>query len=466
MTRFDPGQLTETIAAVSTPPGRGALGIIRLCGPDTLAVLQRIFQPRGERNHLTSHRMCFGALVDPRTGQTIDQVMVAYFAAPHSYTGEDMGEISHHGSPVLAAEILNLVLQDRARLAWPGEFTLRAFLNGKMDLSQAEAVRDLIDSRTSYQARIAEKQLEGSVSRTIRPLKDRLIGIISHLETAVEFAEDLPDTEPTARLTVEMESVATSLAALEENFRLGHLLRRGVNLVITGRPNVGKSSLFNRLLGEDRAIVTEISGTTRDVLREPAQLFGIPLILMDTAGIRPSEDVVEKLGVERSYTAAGQADIILHVMDATLGLLPDELSLVHSLPQDNLIVVLNKQDLPPRISAADISRMVPDHEVIPVSALTGEGLDALRKAIHERLIPPSFRPEMENSLITNIRQQQCLRNAHVELRLSLDAAGEGVSEEYILYHLCRAVRALDELTGRTTVDDILERIFSTFCIGK
>jgi len=466
MSCFDPGQLTETIAAVSTPPGRGALGIIRLCGPDTLAILQRIFRPAGQRNQLTTHRMCFGVLVDPASGQTIDQVMAVYFAAPHSYTGEDMGEISHHGSPVLAAEILDLILQDRARLALPGEFTLRAFLNGKMDLAQAEAVRDLIDARTSYQARIAGKQLEGSVSRTIRPLKERLIGVITHLETTVEFAEDMPETESRAHLSAALADVARSLAALEDNFRLGHLLRQGASLVITGRPNVGKSSLFNRLLGEDRAIVTEISGTTRDVLREPANLFGIPLILMDTAGIRTSDDMVEKLGVERSYSALGQADLILHVMDATRHLEAEELDLIRSLPHDNLIVALNKQDLPPRTTTADTDGRLGDQTVVPVSALTGEGLDTLREAIRDRLIPPTFRPEMENGLITNLRQQQCIRQGHVQLQRAQAAMETGMSEEYSLYHLYRAVRSLDELTGQTTVEDILDRIFATFCIGK
>ncbi len=466
MTGFRPNDLEDTIMALATPPGRGALGIIRVSGDRTGAILKAVFQPATPDQTLTSHHVRLGHIVSSDSGEVVDQVLVTLFKSPHSYTGQDVAEISFHGSPLIAGTILESLSKAGARPARPGEFTLRAFLTGKMDLTQAEAVRDLIDARTTEQLLIAERQLEGNISRNIRPLKTRLIGLISRLETCVEFSEDLPESTEMPDPRDDLEDFLKHLSHLEDGFRLGSLYRDGITMVITGRTNVGKSTLFNRLLGHDRAIVTELPGTTRDVLREPAHIHGIPVTLIDTAGVRATADPVEKIGVERTHSAIADADLVLHVIDGSRPWTDEDAQRLDSLSNHTPVVVLNKGDLPPAVEAPFLQARYPDLSFIPVSALTGDSFEDLADTLFTHLTSGRDQVEPSGLLIGNLRQQNCIRETRRQVQDALEAATNHLSEEFLLLHLRRALSSLDELTGITTVEDILDKIFSTFCIGK
>ena len=388
-------------------------------------------------------------LVD-RDHHAIDQVVVTFFQAPHSYTAEDVIEISCHGSPVVLRHAVERALEAGARLAEPGEFTLRAFLNGRIDLPQAEAVRDLIEATTLYQARIAAQQVDGSVSRRIAPLKDQLVELIALLEGGIDFAEDDVSVAPPAEILRRLAPVHDGIARLAASFQYGALVREGLMLAIAGRPNVGKSSLFNRLLEQDRAIVTEIPGTTRDLVSEVASIGGIPVKLYDTAGIRASAEPIESLGIERSYQAMADADLTLVVIDASQPGAPEELSR----RAGRHLVVANKCDLAPAPPG-----------VLGVSALTGENIPQLRQAILDAVAPRGAL-EQETGFITTLRHEQCLRESLSYLDKAREAVDAAIPHEMLLLDLYSALRPLDAITGATTADDILNRIFSTFCIGK
>lgn len=462
--RFDTS--SDTIAAVATPPGRGAIVLIRMSGSGTRAILDQVFRPAGPRHRLVSHRVCLGRIVVPGDAESIDQVCVTFLGQPRTYTGQDMGEISCHGSPVLARDILAVLLGQGARLAMPGEFTQRAFLAGKLDLTQAEAIRDLVDSRTSFQARLARRQVDGSVSRSVRPVTEQLTDMIVRLETMVEFPDEAIDPEPPGQLPGLLEEMVSRLATIEKGFTLGRLVRDGFSLVITGRPNVGKSSLFNLLLGQDRAIVTEMPGTTRDLLREQANLNGIPITFMDTAGIRSAADKAERMGIDRSFSAIAEADVVLHVVDASGEWTAGEEDRLRDLPPHGLIVVLNKIDLPVRIQPEWLRDKCPASPVVAISALTGQGLESLRDTIVKVVLPGGAAGGIEGQLVSNIRQQECITAAREELQAALQTGRRGLTEEYVLFHLRRGLDHLGEVTGEITAEDILTKIFTTFCIGK
>jgi tRNA modification GTPase len=385
--------------------------------------------------------------------------VVAYFAAPRSYTAEDLVEISCHGSPVVLRFCVQRACAAGARLAEPGEFTLRAYLNGRIDLPQAEAIRDLIESTTLYQARVAAQQAEGSVSRRIRPVKEQLVELIALLEAGIDFAEDDISVAPAAEILGRLDPVQQALASLAATFDYGKLVHSGMTLAIVGRPNVGKSSLFNRLLEQDRAIVTDLPGTTRDLVSEVAAIHGIPVKFVDTAGIRAGQDLVESLGIERSYQAMADADVTLVVVDLAAPVEPGDLALIERAQgQGRSILVGNKIDLRP----ADLPREAAlGRDFVPVSALTGEGIEALREAI-----VPLGSHEQDSGFITSIRHAQLLRESREALRQARRAAEFGIPHEMLLLDLYAALRPLDAITGATTADDILNRIFSTFCIGK
>ncbi len=393
-----------------------------------------------------------------RAGQTVDQVVVTYFAAPRSYTAEDVVEVSCHGSPVVLRHCLERAVEAGARLAEPGEFTLRAFLHGRIDLPQAEAVRDLIEATTLYQARIAAQQVEGSVSRRIAPVKEQLLELISLLEAGIDFAEDdisvASDEEVIRRLNPVLEAVAR----LDASFAYGKLVESGISLAIVGRPNVGKSSLFNRLLEQDRAIVTDIPGTTRDTVSETAALRGIPVKLIDTAGIRAAGGLVETLGIERSYQAMADSDLILVVVDNSQPVEDEDRELVlRARRQGRYLLVANKCDLPRQAGL--------EEPALAVSALTGEGIEDLRDAIL-RSVTPEGGIEQESGFITSLRHERLLRESADYLEKAQAAVGARVPHEMLLLDLYAALRPIDAITGATTADDILNRIFSTFCIGK
>ncbi len=445
----------DTIVAVSTPAGRGGVGIVRISGREARPVAARILQFRNSPEW--KPWTAFLATLPDSEGHAIDEVVVTFFEQPHSYTAEDVVEISCHGSPVILRHAVDRACREGARLAEPGEFTLRALMNGRIDLPQAEAVRDLIESTTLYQARVAAGQASGSVSRRIAPLKSRLIDLISLLEAGIDFAEDDVSVASAAELLARLKPVAAGVGQLISSFGYGKLVHDGVKLAIVGRPNVGKSSLFNRLLEQDRAIVTEIPGTTRDLISETASIEGIPVKFFDTAGIRPGQDRVEVLGIERSFEAMADADLTLVVVDLSAAFEAKDRELIErARTQGRAVVVGNKCDLPRRAEFAE--------DYAAVSALTGEGIPELRRRIHETIAPAGI--ETEPGFITSVRHESLLEEARGFLAKARDAVLDNVPHEMLLLDLYAALQALDGITGATTADDILNRIFSTFCIGK
>ncbi len=404
-----------------------------------------------------------GAFLDP-DGQLLDRVVVTFFRGPASYTGEDVAEISGHGSPLVTRQILDSLLRSGARLAQPGEFTLRAFLNGKMDLAQAEAVRDLIHSQTGFQAQLSRQQLEGVLSRQLEPLKREWIRIMSHMETSLEFVEEDVDAETRQGLLQRLGRLDESLGKLESSFRLGRLVQEGLVVAITGKPNVGKSSVFNALLEDERAIVTPLPGTTRDAVAETIDLRGVPTRMVDTAGIRATENVVERLGVKKSLDSLQEADVVLWVIDGSDEFDPEDRAIWELVRQQSTVLAINKEDLPRRIVLpAEVEAGCVDR--VTMSALRGTHLEDLKAALWKAAVPGGGR-EAERVLITNIRHKRCLETARAQLRRGMASCGKGLSEEFPLYDLKKGLEALGEITGEVGVEDLLEEIFSTFCIGK
>ncbi len=476
----------DTVAAISTPPGRGGIGIVRLSGPSAVALATKLVRVAGLLEHA---RARFGRVLDPERPQgafgtaigttamseataSIDQAVVTAFLAPRSYTGEDVVEIAMHGSPVVLEAVLAAALREGARLAEPGEFTQRAFLAGRLDLTQAEAVHDLIAARTLEQARAAAQQLGGALSRRIAPAKEQLLHLIALLEAGMDFASgELDDVDVVPRETIagEIHAASRALETLARSFRGGALLRAGARLALVGRPNAGKSSLFNRLLERPRAIVTPIPGTTRDTVEEGWSLGGIPLQLIDTAGLRlggeAAADEAEQLGMERSREALADADLVLLVHDATLPVLPEEQALAEELASRPHLLVRNKCDL--LADDPEARALAEPAEVkgsLAVSALTGMGLEALRREILQRLQAGGGLAEA--GALNNRRQQTSVLEAIASLEAAAEANDSGLPHEVLLLSLHQALQALDTLTGQTTAEDILARIFSTFCIGK
>ena len=440
----------DTIVAISTPPGRGGIGIVRLSGPDARAIAEPLLKLR---HPLAPAQARFAEILD-NTGQILDEAVVTYFQKPNSYTSEDIVEIAAHGSPVLLDLLVHQCLSAGARLAEPGEFTQRAFLSGRLDLTQAEAVSDLIDATTLHQARLAAQQLGGSLSRQITPIKQQLTTLIASLEAGIDFAEDDIDTLPATEITTQITTIQTPLTALEQTFSYGRIVRSGFTLAIVGRPNAGKSSLFNRLVERDRAIVTATPGTTRDLVTEHVSLDGIPVQLIDTAGLRDSTDEAESIGIAKSREAMSEADIVLIVLDATTK--PDDEATIASLKDRPYLIILNKIDLAPAASFP--------HPTLKTSAITGTGIPELRHAILALLTQNS--PAQETALLTNLRQQQAVTAALAALQRAQQGITVTVPHEMILLDLYESLHSLDTLTGTTTTDDILNLIFSKFCIGK
>lgn len=419
--------------------------MVRLSGGAATAIAARILRGSGDWQ---SWRAQLADLVDA-DGNVIDNVVATYFAAPRSYTAEDVVEISCHGSPVVLRHAVARAVAEGARPAEPGEFTLRAYVNGRIDLPQAEAVRDLIDATTLYQARVAAQQANGSVSRRIAPFKEQLLELIALLEAGIDFAEDDVSVAPDEEILRRLVPVRAGVERLAASFAYGSLVREGIRLAIVGRPNVGKSSLFNRLLEQDRAIVTDIPGTTRDVVSETASIGGIPVKLYDTAGIREGTELVETLGIERSYEAMADADLTLVVLDASAERTAEDEALIARAHRH--LVVENKADLPGARPG--------------VSALTGQGIGELREAILAA-VAPAGAFEQETGFITSVRHEQLLRESAEFLAKAEGAVAAKIPHEMLLLDLYGALRPIDAITGATTADDILNRIFSTFCIGK
>jgi len=480
--------LDDTIVAIATPPGRGGIGVVRLAGSE----VKLIAEPMLRLKHpLAVGQAIFGELIDPcgagapaRDTARIDEVVVTYFEKPHSYTTDDIIEISAHGSPVVLRHIVELCLARGARLAEPGEFTMRAFLNGRLDLTQAEAVRDLIDSQTLFQAKVAAQQLEGSLSKRLKPIKQRLVELIALLEAGIDFAEDDISIAPDATILAHIADVRRPLDQLAESFAYGKLVHEGLTLAIVGRPNVGKSSLFNCLVERERAIVTAQPGTTRDLVSETVAIGGIPVQLVDTAGIRRALDEAESIGIRKSMEALADADLVLVVLDATQAISDEDRELLRQVEGRAAIVVENKSDLRSPDAAPEGSsnlaqrfsaRMsgkcdrVPDGRpataYIPTSAVTGSGIPELRAAILQH-VGGGPGAQVESGFLTNVRHQKLVSDALAALDAAKNAVAAHVPHEMMLLDLYNALRALDEITGITTSDDILNLIFGSFCIGK
>jgi len=425
--------------------------VVRLAGPEARALAEPMLRLR---HPLRPGRAIFGELIEPESGERLDEVVVTFFAKPHSYTTDDIVEISAHGSPVLLRRVMEMALERGARLAEPGEFTMRAFLNGRLDLTQAEAVRDLIESQTLYQARVAAQQLEGALSRRIQPAKTALVELIAHLEAGVDFAEDDVAVMPGEQILARIASVRVPLEELAASFAFGKMVHEGMTLAIVGRPNVGKSSLFNRLVERERAIVTAMPGTTRDLVTESVAIGGIPVHLVDTAGIREAFDEAESMGIRKSYEAAADADLVLVVVAANQRG-PEDERLIERFRERRAIVVENKSDLASGSA----------NGALRTSALTGAGIEELRGRIVEHVGGDSG-AQRETGFLTNLRQQRHVNEAVAALDAAAGAARQQIPHEMVLLDLYSALKALDALTGATTTEDILNLIFSSFCIGK
>jgi tRNA modification GTPase len=461
--------LDDTIVAIATPPGRGGIGVVRLAGPEARAIGERMLRlTRG----LEANRAVVGDLVDPDGGDNatrIDEVVVTYFGKPHSYTTDDILEISGHGSPVVLRHIVELSLARGARLAEPGEFTMRAFLNGRLDLTQAEAVRDLIDAQTLFQAKVAAQQLQGALSHRLQPIKKRLVDLVALLEAGIDFAEDDISVAPDATILAHIAEVRTPLERLAATFAYGKIVHQGLTLAIVGRPNVGKSSLFNHLVERERAIVTAQPGTTRDLVSETVAIGGIPVELVDTAGIRQALDEAESIGIKKSMEALADADLVLVVIDATQALAEEDQELLRQVESRPAIVVENKSDLLGSRGADTSTRASaagqPGIPRISTSAVTGDGIANLREAILRHVTGDASR-QQEPGFLTSVRHQKLVTDSLAALAAGTAAVANKVPHEMLLLDLYAALRPLDEITGATTTDDILNLIFGTFCIGK
>jgi tRNA modification GTPase len=489
--------LDDTIVAIATPAGRGGIGVVRIAGPEA----RRIAGPMLRLKHeLEPGRAVFGEWVErspevkapalaaknasrmghpldspPPQGARIDEVVVTYFGKPHSYTTDDIIEISAHGSPVVLGHIVEICVAAGARLAEPGEFTMRAFLNGRIDLTQAEAVRDLIESQTLYQAKVAAQQLDGSLSRRLQPIKQKLVELIAVLEAGIDFAEDDVSVMPDGKILGHIAALRKPLEELSASFVYGKIVHEGLMLAIVGRPNVGKSSLFNRLVERERAIVTATPGTTRDLVTETVAIGGIPVRLVDTAGIRHALDEAESIGIRKSMEALADADLVLVVVDASEGRTKEDEELLDQAQRRSVIVVENKCDLNTERSKIPTLRQAEGKlspkigekwgtQAVLTSAVTGEGISELRAEILKHVGGDTGM--QETGFLTNVRHAGLIKDSLAALGAAQTAIMNNVPHEMLLLDLYNALRPLDAITGATTTDDILNLIFSTFCIGK
>jgi tRNA modification GTPase len=485
--------LDDTIVAIATPMGRGGIGVVRIAGlkareiakpmlrlkhalEPARAVFAELFEPSKE--HAGTAAPGCPAELSSALASRIDEVVVTYFAKPHSYTTDDIIEIAAHGSPVVLRHIVELCVARGARVAEPGEFTMRAFLNGRIDLTQAEAVRDLIDAQTLYQAKVAAQQLEGALSRRLQPVKQKLVELIAVLEAGIDFAEDDVSVLPNAAILERIAAVRQPLERLAATFAYGKIVHQGLTLAIVGRPNVGKSSLFNRLVERERAIVTSTPGTTRDLVSETVAIGGIPIQLVDTAGIRQALDEAEAIGIRKSMEALADADLVLVVLDASRSATEEDQELMRQTANRPVIVVANKCDLV-GMDRQGFSRahLVPEGRGnsapeggqagpwVRASALTGDGMAELRAEIL-RHIGGDTGAQAEAGFLTSVRHQGQVQDSLAALDAASGAVATRIPHEMLLLDLYNALRPLDAVTGATTTDDILNLIFSTFCIGK
>jgi tRNA modification GTPase len=458
----------DTIAAIATPLGEGGLAVVRISGAQAFVVSDKIFLPVGKSSLKPSaavtHTIHFGKIL--RHGETVDEVLLSVLRAPRTFTREDTVEISCHGGILPAKLVLDTILENGARLAEPGEFTRRAFLNGRIDLAQAEAVADLIHSRTELALAAANEQLAGKLSQRINALRDDLMKILAHVEAYIDFPEENIDEETKEQLLSRLENGIAFMDELLRTANEGQILRRGIRAAIIGRPNAGKSSLLNQLLGHDRAIVSPIAGTTRDTIEETANIRGLPVVFIDTAGLREGRDEIEVEGIRRSRESLEKAELILHVLDASEPLTNADAIYLAEFAAKKRILVRNKTDLPIKLELPPDSRFpIPDSQTVDVSCLSGQGIEALKDAIKNLVWAGKIEAGMLQVMI-NSRHQEALGRARADAVRTLDALRADATLELVALDLRIAVNAVGEIVGKTATDDLLDSIFSQFCIGK
>ncbi|GGG08423.1 tRNA uridine-5-carboxymethylaminomethyl(34) synthesis GTPase MnmE [Paenibacillus aceti] len=458
--------LSDTIAAISTAVGESGIAVIRVSGPEAIASVEKVFRSKTKLTEADSHTVHYGFIIDPEKGEKLEEVLVSLFRAPRSFTTEDVVEISTHGGIISVKRVMDLLLEQRdIRLAEPGEFTKRAFLNGRIDLSQAEAVIDLIRSKSDRAFSVALKQVEGALSRKIGELRHTLVETLAHIEVNIDYPEHDVESMTTEFIKQKCSLVMQGIDSLLKTASQGKILREGITTAIVGRPNVGKSSLLNALARENKAIVTDIPGTTRDVIEEFVTINNIPLKLLDTAGIRETIDVVEKIGVERSKAAVDEADLILLVLNNAEELHEDEILLLKQLSGRPVIVILNKIDLPQQLDRSEVNRYFPEEAIVELSAKTEEGLDHLEGAISQLF----FGGELESgdlTYVSNVRHIALLKRAKQSLQDAYEAADAGIPIDIMQIDVRLAWEQLGEVVGDSAPDALIDQIFSQFCLGK
>lgn len=458
-------QPEDTIAAIATPSGAGGIGIIRISGPQAEAIAHLLYRsPRG-LTALDSHRLYHGHIVACACGTVLDEVLVTLMRKPHSYTGEDVLEIHAHGNPLILDAILRETLRAGARLAQPGEFTRRAFLNGRIDLTQAEAVMGLMTAKTGRGLEIAQMQLRGALYQEIASLRQNLMEILALLEASIDFAAEDGGHDPPVDITAGIKNIYDRVQALLATCSEGTVIRKGAAAVIVGRTNVGKSSLLNLLLGEERAIVTAIAGTTRDFIEEFIDIGGVAVRLTDTAGLRDTDNIIEKAGIDRVWVKISQADIIIFVCDGSMPLTAEDREILRRLEHQNIISVINKADLTSCLDVSDLQALIPEAKPLWISAKNKTGIEALKEAVYNRLVAHPAETSSD-VVITQMRHKTALEKTGGHLLQAYESAAGSMSGEFVAFDIREALDSLGEIVGVTTSEDVLDRIFSTFCIGK
>ncbi len=459
--------LDDTIAAIATAPGEAGIGIVRISGEKSIEIIDKIFESkRGKKlSQYKPRRITYGYIIDPETNEKIDEVLVSYMKAPDTYTREDIVEINCHGGMIPVKRILELVLRSGARAADPGEFTKRAFLNGRIDLAQAEAIMDLIGAKTEKGFDVALNQLEGFLSKEVSKIREKLLEMLAHIEVSIDFAEEDIDEITLDILLESSREVEKDIQKLLDTSHTGKIIREGLSTVIVGKPNVGKSSLLNALIKESRAIVTNVPGTTRDVIEEYLSIKGIPLRLIDTAGIRETDDVVEKIGVERSKELFNLADLIIVVLDASDNLTKEDLEIMSLIGSKRALIIINKTDLPQKFEVDEVRNIVKDKDIIEISILENIGIEQIEDALVEMVYQGEVKAK-DSLLVTNVRHKNALERALKGIKDGIKAIEEPLPLDFIEVDIRDVWQALGEITGDTAEEDLLDRIFENFCIGK
>jgi len=456
----------DTIAAISTPFGESGIGIVRMSGPLAEPIAKKLFKPKKDQPCFISHHFHYGEIIDPQNGRPIDEVLIVLMKSLKTYTREDMVEIHCHGGYLILQRVLELVLKQGARMAEPGEFTKRAFLNGRIDLTQAEAVIDLISAKTMASLEIANQQLRGVLYREMTSLKEDLVEQLALIEAHIDFPEEEIDPISLGKMRQDLKRMIHQIEGWIASFEEGKIFREGISCAIIGKTNVGKSSLLNVLLKEERAIVTPIPGTTRDVIEEVLNICGIPVRLMDTAGLRKAMDSIEQEGVRRAKERVSDSDFVLLMIDGSRPLDADDMEIFEEIKEKKKVVALNKKDLPLKISLEDVERRFQENPIISISCLRNEGIDDLKEAIYHYLVHRDVRSSPEHLIVANIRHKTALSQMRDNLSNAVKGLEERTSPEFIAFEIRSALEALGEIVGETTTEEILNRIFEQFCIGK